>query len=99
MLNRVDDQLNDARPHLIEWFGDGEAGRVLVAAAAELSRDGAHVDVVLRSHADADVAAGPELEKDDRLNLPRGERQIDQAFGVVVSASAGGKHRLVHVED
>ena len=66
-----------------------EAGGVLVAAAAERVGDAPDVDVVLRSHADADVAVGAELEEHHRLDLARGQRQVDQPFGVVVRAAAG----------
>ena len=34
----------------------------------------------------AHVAVGAELEEHDGLNLPRGQRQVDQPFGVVVRA-------------
>src|SRR5689334_401895 len=89
VLDFVDEQLDDPGSYRVEWFGDGEAGGVLVATAAETACDGANVDVVFRSHADADVAVGADLEKDDRLNLARGERQINQPLGVVVGAAAG----------
>src|SRR5439155_14023534 len=49
MLDRIDEQFDDPRPHLVEWFGGGEARGVFVAAAAKLAGDLPYVDVVLRS--------------------------------------------------
>src|SRR5947209_4837228 len=57
---------------------------VLVAAAAELLRDGADVDLLLRPHADAVLVAFDLLEEHDGPDFLHGEWQVDQPFGVFV---------------
>ena len=73
---------------LVERPVDGEARRRSCGRRRRtVARDLADVDVVLRSHADAHLAGRPDLEEHDRLNLARGERQVDQPLGVVVACS------------
>src|SRR5690348_6542932 len=60
---------DDPAPHRVERSRHAEAGRVLVAAAAVPARDRPDVDVVLRSHAHADLAVRRGLEEHHRLDL------------------------------
>src|SRR6185503_6922429 len=53
----------------VDRAGHGAAGRVLVAAAAELLRDRADIDVAFRAHADPVGVALRLLEEDHRLDL------------------------------
>src|ERR1051326_2432707 len=75
------------------------AGRILVSAAATLFRDGADVDLALRSHADAVRLSFDVLEEDDGLDLLDGKRQIDQPFGVIVSAPGRTRHFVIEIDD
>src|SRR3954447_3354258 len=96
-LDRLDGLLQDPVDHRFEWPFYREPGGVLVPTAAVPAGDGAHVDVVLGTQADADVSIGPDLEKRHGLNLARGERQIDQAFRVVVRRAGGVEDVVVEI--
>src|SRR5689334_8489226 len=61
-LDLVDEDLLQG----VDRARDAAAGRVLVAAAAELLGDRADVDVALRAHADPVFLAFDLLEEDDR---------------------------------
>ena len=58
-----------------------------MSAAAELARDCAGVDVALRAHADPPVVVADFLEERHRLDVLHREREVDQAFEVVVGAA------------
>src|SRR5262245_29542388 len=71
---------------------------VLVPAAAELLRDRVHIDVALRTHADPPVVRAGFLEKRHRLDLLHRERQVDDAFSVLVGAAALSGELLINVD-
>ena len=93
------DAVQDIGLDVREAARDAEARRVLVAAAAEVVRDPPNIHVVLRSHADSNLAVGQGLEEDHCLDFARGQRQIDDALRIVVRAPARRQHRVVHVKD
>src|SRR5688572_15427668 len=72
------DFLFEDRLPLLERSAHAAAGRVLVAAAAELLCHGVDVDIALRPQADAPVGVRVLLEKHDRQHFLRREREIDE---------------------
>src|SRR5438034_4103209 len=82
----------DRAPH-------GAPRRVLMAAAAELLRHGADVDVAFGSHADAVLLDLDLLGEVHRLDLFDGERQVDQPFGVLVGAAGLARHLVIEIHD
>src|SRR6266851_3536529 len=73
----------------------GASGGILVSAAVKFLRDRPDVDLARRPHADAILSAFDLLEEDHRLDFVDGQRQIDQAFSVIVRASGRPRHLVI----
>src|SRR5262245_23192480 len=69
-----------------------------MASAAPDLRNRAHVEVPLRSQADAERVGRLALEEGHRQNLPSAERQIDQALRVVERRAACVEHSVIEIE-
>src|SRR5579885_2378738 len=58
-------RVDHARPNIVERTGNERAGRLGVAAAAELPRERVHVDVARAAKRDLDLAV-PEIAEEER---------------------------------
>src|SRR5262245_38017802 len=93
------DLLDERLLQRVDRTVDRAAGSVLVAAAAELPGDRPDVDLALRAHAHAVLVALDLLEEDHGKDLLDGQRQVDQALGVLVGAAGRPCHGVIEVDD